>query len=466
MFTNNSTNTTSKQNITSSPYRDVTKGSNRPITGIRGRDNQKKQNVWTKRTVPTSENDKSIIETEKDSEFILAQQMNTLTVKDSHEINQVNSRNNQRNKEDSTNGNIKEERKVFNKREKKYQQTQQFNKNEEVIEKQKQDEGQTKQSKGTKLSLAAFHSSLNGPEDEDGADETPSRVLWVGNIGPDVSEQELEQEFGQFGKIESLRILHNRFCAFVNFELEEAALNAKKNLHGTIIGSQYIVIHFRKFDVLKPTLSTPDSNFVLNSPSRALWIGNISDDVTEEELTSEFQRYGNIESVRVLRNKTCAFVNFISVEEASNALQGLQGKVLGNMAIKINFGKPQTSMPPKSMIPSENMNQQYLPQTNYIQEYQQYGMPFGVYSPHYYSYGTYENLYERIYDPMYSRNFCEICSSNFKEVIFSPCGHCCCSQCINKLPVGPDTITKCPWCDQAIQKIGNLNFVSPYPTGY
>jgi protein JSN1 len=54
-------------------------------------------------------------------------------------------------------------------------------------------------------------------------EEEPSRILWVGNIGPDVTEKELGQEFSQYGKIESLRILHHRYCAFVNFEDEKSA---------------------------------------------------------------------------------------------------------------------------------------------------------------------------------------------------------------------------------------------------
>lgn len=54
-------------------------------------------------------------------------------------------------------------------------------------------------------------------------EEEPSRILWVGNIGPDVTEKELAQEFSQYGKIESLRILHHRYCAFVNFEDENSA---------------------------------------------------------------------------------------------------------------------------------------------------------------------------------------------------------------------------------------------------
>jgi RNA recognition motif-containing protein len=78
------------------------------------------------------------------------------------------------------------------------------------------------------------------------ADETPSRILWVGNISNEVSENDLENEFGQFGKIESLRILHNRYCAFINFEEEEPAKRAKQSLNGAILGGQYIVVNFRK----------------------------------------------------------------------------------------------------------------------------------------------------------------------------------------------------------------------------
>lgn len=83
-----------------------------------------------------------------------------------------------------------------------------------------------------------------GAEKED--DEQPSRVLWVGNIGSDVTEDELTEEFEQFGPLESVRILHDRFCAFVNFIIEEDAIAAKHAMQGQILGSQYIVVNFRQ----------------------------------------------------------------------------------------------------------------------------------------------------------------------------------------------------------------------------
>ena len=81
------------------------------------------------------------------------------------------------------------------------------------------------------------------------------------------------------------------------------------------------------------------SNVLLNTPSRALWIGNVSNEITEDDLYQEFVQFGDIESIRMLRAKTCAFVNFFTEESALKALHTMQGKVLANMPIKLNFGK-------------------------------------------------------------------------------------------------------------------------------
>ena len=88
-------------------------------------------------------------------------------------------------------------------------------------------------------------------------------MLWIGNIGPQVEEHELKEEFGEFGYIVGLRILRDRcvqglhipwqhsfnprrrYCAFITFDKVEAAVRAKNALDGTIFGNQYIVINYR-----------------------------------------------------------------------------------------------------------------------------------------------------------------------------------------------------------------------------
>jgi RNA recognition motif-containing protein len=309
-----------------------------------------------------------------------------------------------------------------------------------------------------KLSLAEFISTVGGSEDgTETEDEIPSRILWVGNIGSDVTEEELTTEFSAYGKLESLRILHPRFCAFVNFEEEECAKKAKIGLQGTIIGSQYIVIKYRKPETKPATgaiIGTPgsDNSFVLNAPSRALWIGNISDEVTEEDLYIEFSQFGEIESVRLLTHKTCAFVNFMTVDDATNALHALQGRELGNMPIKINFGKPPKSnqnLPFGAPYMPSFMPQPYYPDYHYPPPYP-YATPMPPYLPM-------EPQY-----PMYlpPSNICDFCGVNVKDTAVVPCSHSfCCNECIPKFrATSPDKGAKCAYCQGNIEKIVPITF--------
>jgi RNA recognition motif-containing protein len=90
-----------------------------------------------------------------------------------------------------------------------------------------------------------------------------------------------------------------------------------------------------------------------------VWVGNVGEDVTEEEFRRVASAYGHVESVKFLRQKMCAFVNYMTEREAMAALSGMQGLRLGSAIVKVNFGRPlppsrQTSFPDGSgmgMIP-------------------------------------------------------------------------------------------------------------------
>jgi len=402
MYNTNSGNTSYHNGRSNQPtnkgnaprYRETSRGG-------RGRDSQKKPtNVWARRNpVPSNSSESEFMsryggtdqsaDQKQDDTEALANKLQNTNLQDKQA--KTNNEQNKSDQQSHTNGVNGEEQTDNRTRKPRGQRDYQRN---------RQDTKAPKTStKTTKLSLAEFYSSMNANSPDDNmSDESPSRVLWVGNIGPEVTEDELRAEFAPFGKIESIRILHNRFCAFVNFEEEAAAKQAKEQLHNTIIGSQYIVIHYRQPEHAKSN----EGNFVLNQPSTALWIGNVSEQVTEEELRAEFEQYGKIESIRLIRNKTCAFVNFNSIEEASAALHALQGKKLGNMAIKINFGKP----PPK---PGGQMDIQsaYLSssQGGYLSEYPAYlpnGMPAippMMIPPQYLAMMEPYQYYDQAYDP-------------------------------------------------------------------
>ncbi|KAL9036424.1 MAG: hypothetical protein Q9214_006138 [Letrouitia sp. 1 TL-2023] len=78
-----------------------------------------------------------------------------------------------------------------------------------------------------------------------------------------------------------------------------------------------------------------------NSPTRALWLGNIPASTTVTSLQAIFQMYGNIESTRVLIHKSCGFVNFENVESAIQAKSSLNGKEIfpGAGPVRIGYAK-------------------------------------------------------------------------------------------------------------------------------
>ncbi|XP_015765487.1 PREDICTED: uncharacterized protein LOC107344346 [Acropora digitifera] len=61
--------------------------------------------------------------------------------------------------------------------------------------------------------------------------ESPCRSLWVGNINPEkVSERHLLQLFSRCGRVDTVRILPKRYCAFVNYDQHDSAAAALEKL--------------------------------------------------------------------------------------------------------------------------------------------------------------------------------------------------------------------------------------------
>ncbi len=78
-----------------------------------------------------------------------------------------------------------------------------------------------------------------------------------------------------------------------------------------------------------------------------IYVGNLSFDITEDEITAEFGTYGTVESVAIPsdrlsgRPRGFAFVEMASKSEAEAAIEGLNGKVLKNRTIVVNESRPR-----------------------------------------------------------------------------------------------------------------------------
>jgi protein JSN1 len=83
----------------------------------------------------------------------------------------------------------------------------------------------------------------------------------------------------------------------------------------------------------------------LESPTRALWLGNIPSSTTVTSLNAIFGNFGPIEYARVLTHKSCGFVNFESLQSAIAAKAQCNGKEIfpGCGPIRIGFAKEQSA---------------------------------------------------------------------------------------------------------------------------
>ena len=73
-----------------------------------------------------------------------------------------------------------------------------------------------------------------------------------------------------------------------------------------------------------------------------IYIGNLSYNVSEDELGKAFRSFGQVETVKIIRDKYSrqskgfGFVEMPSAEEARSAITDLNGKQLNGRTLKVN----------------------------------------------------------------------------------------------------------------------------------
>ncbi len=79
-----------------------------------------------------------------------------------------------------------------------------------------------------------------------------------------------------------------------------------------------------------------------------IYVGNLSYEVTEEELRQEFGAFGEVTSVSIItdkysgRPKGFGFVEMASESESQAAITGLNGKTLKDRTLNVNVARPRS----------------------------------------------------------------------------------------------------------------------------
>jgi RNA recognition motif-containing protein len=79
-----------------------------------------------------------------------------------------------------------------------------------------------------------------------------------------------------------------------------------------------------------------------------IYVGNLSSEVTEDELKAEFQSFGEVSSVTIVKDRMTgqprgfAFVEMPGKNEGQAAMESLNGKPLKGRNLTVNEARPKT----------------------------------------------------------------------------------------------------------------------------
>lgn len=197
--------------------------------------------------------------------------------------------------------------------------------------------------KGEKVSVQKFVSKKERPSAQQKNNYTN---VFVKNLPLDFTKEQLDEIFGQFGTITSSTINvpekkddKTRAFGFINFATADeanAAVEGGNNIE--LAGKKLFVGRAQKKEERAKELADRFENLKLERAKKYagvnLFVKNLADDIDDERLTTEFVKFGQITSAKVMRENTTAksrgfgFVCFSTPEEATKAVTEMNGKML------------------------------------------------------------------------------------------------------------------------------------------
>eukprot|EP00261_Vitis_vinifera_P033278 XP_019074521.1 PREDICTED: polyadenylate-binding protein 8 isoform X2 [Vitis vinifera] len=153
--------------------------------------------------------------------------------------------------------------------------------------------------------------------------------IFIKNLDKGIDHKALHDTFSAFGNILSCKVATDasgmsKGHGFVQFDSEEAAQKAIDKLNGMLLNDKQVFVGpFVRKQERESTINKEKFNNV--------FVKNISEGMTEEDLTRIFGEFGPITSVVVMRDgdgksKCFGFVNFENVDDAAMSVEALNGQ--------------------------------------------------------------------------------------------------------------------------------------------
>ncbi|KAG8377304.1 hypothetical protein BUALT_Bualt08G0019300 [Buddleja alternifolia] len=168
--------------------------------------------------------------------------------------------------------------------------------------------------------------------------------VYVKNLSESATDENLKKIFEKFGPITSAVVMKDangksRCFGFVNFKNPDDAAAAAENLNGSSLDDK--VLYVGKAEKKSEREAELKAKFEQERNSRFeklkganLYLKNLDDSINDEKLKELFSEFGSITSCKLMRDqngvsKGAGFVAFSTPEEATKALNEMNGKMIG-----------------------------------------------------------------------------------------------------------------------------------------
>ncbi|KAK2976243.1 hypothetical protein RJ640_021954, partial [Escallonia rubra] len=175
--------------------------------------------------------------------------------------------------------------------------------------------------------------------------------IYVKNLPETITDEDLENMFGKYGSITSAVVMKDgngksRCFGFVNFQEPDGAAAAVENLNGTSFKDDKILFvgkAQRKSErdaELRAKFEQERISRFEKLQGANLYMKNLDDSINDEKLKDLFSEFGTVTSCKVMLDpqgvsKGSGFVAFSTPEEATRALNEMNGKMIGRKPLYV-----------------------------------------------------------------------------------------------------------------------------------
>ena len=181
-----------------------------------------------------------------------------------------------------------------------------------------------------------------------------TKSIFVGSLSWNVDNDRLEQEFAECGEVVSATVQvdrnsgRSRGFGYVHFTTSEA-VEAALAMNGKEIDGRAVNI-----DKSTPRNQNAARENRANTfgdkqspPSSVLFVGNLSFNVSEDQVWEAFSEHGDVKSVRLPtdrdsgRPKGFGYVEFSDIDSAKKAHSAMQGQDIDGRTLRLDFSQPR-----------------------------------------------------------------------------------------------------------------------------